>query len=452
MSIHYTYPSTFIGNDRKGFNDERHSDLFLHSLICKYGNIYAYTQQKHLYAFKSHYWINMEEEHFREELHVIVRNMVLRSDEHYNDISKKIKDILTGFIRYLKLNKDITQKMNINPYLIVFKNGVYDLKEKKFRKGLPDDYMTLYIEEDYVEYDKEDPLYYEFTMHMLSSNWQYIANSLIDVLNDHTHKSRLIYVLSKKVCSEGLIEIIRKLLGDFCLILNPKTIYDTNIIYRRCTHMVILEDMDTYKLNVKERNNSNLNPNIAKILKDVSNNDTINYVNTDIKKWDPLHAVFIISDKFPYISYDDTSLWSRLRMFHDDLESNYSEDFHKILRWWLLNNHQYGKQNLQQPKEHNDMMKKLRLTNNSLYTYIDETYTCGENNLGIPLETFYYDYGLWCNENKIKKYMKKQVLSFLEDNMNFFCLDTKIKVSKQNNKILIYGLIFNKNREEMNTT
>lgn len=53
--------------------------------------------------------------------------------------------------------EDFLDKLDINPYLMCFENGVVDFKEKRFRKGMPEDYLSLTTGTNYSEYNANNP-------------------------------------------------------------------------------------------------------------------------------------------------------------------------------------------------------------------------------------------------------------------------------------------------------
>lgn len=67
------------------------------------------------------------------------------------------KDILND-AKYLFYNIDpqFAFKLNSNPFLIGFKNGVYDLETQSFRSGRLDDNITFTTGYDYIPYDSEN--------------------------------------------------------------------------------------------------------------------------------------------------------------------------------------------------------------------------------------------------------------------------------------------------------
>ena len=66
------------------------------------------------------------------------------------------RNVLTEMYYLFKSHEpDFISKLDANPHLIGFKNGVYDLNENEFRKGYQNDYLTFSTGYDYTEYDPD---------------------------------------------------------------------------------------------------------------------------------------------------------------------------------------------------------------------------------------------------------------------------------------------------------
>jgi P4 family phage/plasmid primase-like protien len=138
------------------------------------------------YMFKGHRWIIDKGETLRS---IISRDMfnlyqakmenIRKEQENYShddtqhedvrkylkviaDVSVKLKNTATknNIIReamVLFYDKHFLEKMDANRYLMCFKNGVIDFKEKEFRNGYPQDYITKCTN---INYDEFDPVYH----------------------------------------------------------------------------------------------------------------------------------------------------------------------------------------------------------------------------------------------------------------------------------------------------
>ena len=53
-------------------------------------------------------------------------------------------------------NENFKNKLDMNPYLFGFKNGVYDLKLNEFRPGRPEDFISKSAPIDYINFDKDN--------------------------------------------------------------------------------------------------------------------------------------------------------------------------------------------------------------------------------------------------------------------------------------------------------
>ena len=131
------------------------------------------------YEFKNHRWVKKigENTKFLEKSIDEIINLLNKCVEYYKDdkktsshIKKQIEKIgndntthnITNFIlkkfSYACSNIDINpeegtfqKKMDKNPYLLGFTNGVYDFKKLEFRDGTPDDFISLTVGYAYVD-------------------------------------------------------------------------------------------------------------------------------------------------------------------------------------------------------------------------------------------------------------------------------------------------------------
>jgi P4 family phage/plasmid primase-like protien len=136
------------------------------------------------YEFKNHRWIEMDSAiGLRKKISNDVLDEYLRLVSHYNecaiheidddkyqylDKSKALSDVtykLRDFTFKEKVfkecytffyNKEFMTKLDANPYLIGFENGIYDLSKGTFRDGRPEDYVTLSTGNDYKEFNEDD--------------------------------------------------------------------------------------------------------------------------------------------------------------------------------------------------------------------------------------------------------------------------------------------------------
>ena len=72
----------------------------------------------------------------------------MKSSPFKNNVMKEAQEVF--------YDPDFADKLNQNPHLICFKNGVYDLKLNQFRDGQQDDYISKNIPIEYKEYSESD--------------------------------------------------------------------------------------------------------------------------------------------------------------------------------------------------------------------------------------------------------------------------------------------------------
>jgi P4 family phage/plasmid primase-like protien len=153
-------------------------------------NMYKYnykcTSIKHdgWYEFTQHHWTPVERavtlmrkianevvnEYLKqiEYFNLMTNNVSSQEQEKYIIRSKQLQDVtyklrdstfkskLYTELRILFYDSRFESRLDDNPYLVGFDNGVYDLKADEFRDGRPEDMITISTGNDYYTFDDDD--------------------------------------------------------------------------------------------------------------------------------------------------------------------------------------------------------------------------------------------------------------------------------------------------------
>jgi P4 family phage/plasmid primase-like protien len=164
-----------------------------------------------------------------------------KKTEKYKLIVRKISKILELLKQCTKKNllmieamenfydNDFIEKLDMNPYLLCFNNGVFDFKEKKFRPGRPDDYISFCTNIDYVELTpKTIPIQNEIhaffdtlfprvneqngKKELKEYMWQHLASTLMGTTDCQTFN---MYVGKGQNGKSVLISLMELILGEY---------------------------------------------------------------------------------------------------------------------------------------------------------------------------------------------------------------------------------------------
>jgi P4 family phage/plasmid primase-like protien len=144
------------------------------------------------------------------------------------NISSRLSDS-NGKDRIMKEAKELfyddsfLNKMDTNPYLLCFKNGVFDFKEKVFRKGHPEDNITMCTNIEYIPLDKSkhkklvdeindfmDKLFPE--KQLCEYMWDHLASTLIGTSTNQTFN---MYIGGGQNGKSVLVNLMEMCLGDY---------------------------------------------------------------------------------------------------------------------------------------------------------------------------------------------------------------------------------------------
>lgn len=132
-----------------------------------------------------------------------------------NNIMKESKDLFH--------DKDFFEKLDQNPYLICFKNGIIDLKTNEFRKGRPDDFISKCTNINYIPFHKisERHIIGEINDFMtklfpvpelLAYMWDHLASTLFGTCKEQTIN---MYVGIGQNGKSVLVNLMEQVLGEY---------------------------------------------------------------------------------------------------------------------------------------------------------------------------------------------------------------------------------------------
>jgi P4 family phage/plasmid primase-like protien len=119
-------------------------------------------------------------------------------------------------------DSDFIEKLDQNPYLLCFNNGVMDFKENRFRDGRPDDYISLSTKINYVKLsEKSLPIQNDikkFFSQLFPNEelrkymWQHLASTLLGTTDSQTFN---MYIGQGQNGKSVLVTLMEQILGEY---------------------------------------------------------------------------------------------------------------------------------------------------------------------------------------------------------------------------------------------
>lgn len=94
-----------------------------------------------------------KEEYKKKNLVVLELTKKLKTTSFKDNVMKECKELFS------KDNKEFVKKLDSNPNLLGFNNGVYDLEKHELRDGRPDDYIEMTTDIDKIDFDTNHEYY-----------------------------------------------------------------------------------------------------------------------------------------------------------------------------------------------------------------------------------------------------------------------------------------------------
>lgn len=252
----------------------------------------------------------------------------LRRTTHKNNIMRESKEWF--------FDKHFMEKLDANPLLLCFRNGVIDFKEKIFRPAKPDDYISLCTNIDYIELDETNPVHLqnmkEITTFMEQLfpepplnkyMWQFLANSMRG-----TNENQVFTILTGtgRNGKSKLMELMGLTLGDY-----KGTVPITLITNKR---QVIggaspeIAQLKGLRLAIMQEPSENMQINEG-IMKELTGGDPLSgrALYCDTVTFNPQFSLAVCTNHLFDIKSTDDGTWRRIRVC--DFQSKFLDEPYK---------------------------------------------------------------------------------------------------------------------------
>ena len=341
---------------------------------------------------------------------------------------------------------DFFQRLDENHDIIGFKNGVYDLKLYKFRKGQPDDYISLSTKANYIPWNPNNPMskdILKFLKEILPNDKvrKYFLTVLSTCVSGDNNEEKIYFATGSGSNGKSvLFELISHALGDY-YISCPITI----LTGKRTQSSQASPELARFKgprIGVFQEPNSGDKLNVGS-LKEYTGNDKFyaRKLHQDPIEIKPQIKLFMACNDLPEANTDDGGTWRRIRVIEfiskfveqEDLDSKRKYMYlidktlkHKLPDWgpifagYLIHiyKNEYCGKTLSEPDEVLMATKMYRSENDYLREYYEFRIEETENeNDTLSKRPVWNDFKSWFKEFKEghKLPSSKKLYNFIDE-------------------------------------
>jgi P4 family phage/plasmid primase-like protien len=258
-----------------------------------------------------------EEAMFQSRLKQIQKMMGnLKSAPYKNNVMKECMEVF--------YDRRFREKLDTNPTLFPFKNGIYDLVTNTFRRGRPEDFISKTAPINYIEFSEDDERVhsvYDYLEKVFpdKSIRQYFLDVSSDIFMGGNHQKHVYFWTGEGDNAKSVTQnIFEKMLGRQLSIKFDTTVITGKKVQSGSANPQLARAGGGVRLATLEEPNSDETINIG-ILKNLSGNDS--YYARDLfekgkdgREITPMFKLVFICNKLPKLKYSDKAVWSRIRV------------------------------------------------------------------------------------------------------------------------------------------
>jgi P4 family phage/plasmid primase-like protien len=452
------YQKFLIEEGRKNMKKElksSHYDLavLLHEQV---GHQYVFTDAG-WYTFNNHKWIFIERDGYElrnkiskdlvEFFDGMLRETYIKLSQTPNDedLKKNQKDIAC-IIKCLKTtnfknnvmkecqevfyDRDFEKKLNTNRYLIGFQNGVFDLENNYFRKGLPTDYISVQMSISYKEFDSNDRRVidvYNFLEKVFpdSSLRRYFMDVMSETFVGYNHRKNVYFWTGEGDNGKSITQMFFEKMFGKLSIKGPTTMITSKRPGSGSANAELARTGNGVRTIFLEEPDPDEEIYIG-VFKHLSGNDTIYARDLFQKGKDapeivPMFKLFVICNELPSIRKGgDKATWNRIRVIPFEstfsktapstieeqirdkvfpVDSNFAQKIPELVEpfaWVLLNHRTQPKIN--EPEKVLTATDRYRMNNDYKHQFASQSIMNDENGVISPTDLC-CKYKDWLDEN-----------------------------------------------------
>lgn len=428
-----------------------------------YGDDFIFN--KNWYYFKNHIWnVSLDGIELRQKISSEYVDNYLKLNEIYlkkfketksiddEKIYKKKSELIINIIKKLKststkknmlkeceelfYDKNFNNKAeNADPYLIAYKNGVYDFKNNIFREGNPCDYLIKQLNINYKKYKENDREMIEINNYLTKvfpnpRLRKYFLDFSTELFIGGNFRKLVLFWTGEGDNGKTITQmLLDKIFGQLSV-----KVPTTLVTNKKNDIGTPLPEVVRLKHGVRimwlEEPNINEEINIG-MLKHLSGNDTLSARDLyekgqDMKEIKPMFKIIFICNKLPRIKQSDSATWRRIRVlpfestFCNNIDKDdyikkkfiMDKDFSKKIpylseafNYLLIQNYKKNKNNLLiEPKEVT-LATNIYKDENDIYKHFILEKIIQEDGTFLSFSELYYIFKNWLKMEKNEKYI-----------------------------------------------
>lgn len=328
------------------------TDYDIAVVICKmFQHRYRCASTKHhtWYEFKNHRWQEVEKGYtlfyrdiptllFAEYMKAIqkeTQRSLMTTDQIESDRISKNVEVLAKIQRKFKSTNFVKDKMykecsgmlyepkfedklDSNPSLIGFENGVYDLDEGEFREGRPEDYVSFSTGINYIEYDSENPYVDEvrnFISQVLVDDEvrEYAMTLFASMLHGENRDENFhVWTGSGSNGKSKFVELFQLAIGEYACIFSVSMLTQKRVGSSQTNSELAIAKGKRFAILQEPEENERLN---VGYMKELTGGDKVQCRSLfkEPIKFKPMFTMILTCNHMPTMPPDDGGTWRRVR-------------------------------------------------------------------------------------------------------------------------------------------